>query len=438
MKIKMSILITSIVIFAFTGCGEDYEWDTDNTSALEGKYEIRDKSLDLNQTQQNLIIKSMSQKFLFSNEKSVGISVSIIYNNNSSVNVAYGCAKLKPEVEISGILNYENGHNSNCEIPLKTTHRMKIGSVTKTTVARTILDIDDNPNYDFSIDDPITKHLPDNILALGDFSGITVSHLLHHNSGLNDIDFQVGTVEEIIQKALLKGKLFDVGKMYQYNNMGYILLGQIIKYVTKSDNWEGEVLKRIKESIGENSFVFPEVDNQDWINTADNSWSVNQANTLIQGDYLLATGYSFSNGFKSNTLLPAANIANSAGDAMASVPDVTKWMRSISTNNSKLLSDNYFQHTVWEVNTDTYIDSYVLHLNWNMGAGIGFNQDQNSLFHLGLFSGYTCSSIYSKNEKTTITACINGEADIKEFPYEILKAIYPYRKAYIPTTSTTH
>jgi len=72
-----------------------------------------------------------------------------------------------------------------------------------------------------------------------------------------------------------------------------------------------------------------------------------------------------------------------------------------------------------------------------MGPGLGFEQNENAFFHLGAISGYACNSVYSKNEKITITVCLNGSGDLTHFPYEVLGEIYPYRKAFIPT-STSH
>lgn len=435
MKMKIFIVTTSIIIaFGFNGCGTDYKWDTDNTSALEGKYETRDKSHDLNSSEQAAVAKSLAQRFLYADFKTTGISVSIMNEDNTTINFAYGCAKLRADVEQSGILDYETGHSANCEEALTPTHRMKLGSLTKTAVARTILDIDDNSDYDFSINDYITKHLPSNILALGDLSGITVSQLLHHNSGLNKIDFTAGTVEEIIQKFLDKGRLFNPGQMYQYNNAGYVLLGQIIEHVTSSKHWQTEVQKRLDDSIGVNSFIFPEAGNVNWIDT---EWLVGQEGTLRDANQSLVTGYSYSDAYISLLEISGADTAHSAGSMIGSVPDVTKWMRTAATNDSSLLSANYFDNTVRQINTGTYIDSYMGHLNWNMGAGIGFDQDQNALFHLGNFFGYACSSVYSKNEKVTVTACINSTGDIEAFPYEVLEAMYPYRTTYLPT-STIH
>jgi CubicO group peptidase (beta-lactamase class C family) len=423
------------------GCGaEKYPWDTNNTSPLEGKYETRDTSLDLNKTMQERAARSIAQRVLYSSQYTAGISVSIMYDDHTTLDFAYGCRTLNPEVIASTILSYDNGPQSNCEEDLSPSHRFELGSLTKTAVGRTILDIDNNSSYDFDLNDLITKHLPSNIIALGDLSGITVSHLLHHTSGLAKIDFNPGTVEQIIGKVLAKPRLSrNPGQVYAYNNAGYILLGEIIKEVTGSDSWQGEVLKRLNESIGTNAFIFPESGNDDWLSTNDTSWMNGKSRTLIEGNNSLAVGYSYFEGALWNILgyYSAADIAHSAGSMIGTVPDVTKWMRTVATNETHLLTDDYFTKTIGEINPNTYVDVYSGSTHWNLGAGIGFDQNQNALFHLGNIEGYECHSVYSKNEKVTISACVNGVADLIPFPYDVLKAMYPYREAYLPKTTTT-
>jgi hypothetical protein len=416
------------------GCGEDYKWDTDNVSSLEGKYEIRDKVLDLNQSQMKRTIQNEAQNFFYSNKGVIGLIVNILYKDDTSLTYTYGCAKLKSEVQSTGILNYASGHQENCEEPLLPTQRMKLGSLTKITVARTVLDIDDDIQYDFDIDDSITKHLPENITSLTNLSDITVRDLLFHTSGLNEINFQSGTAEEVLKIALTKTKLADAGKYYKYNNAGYVLLGEIIKHVTQDDYWETQVMKRLNSSLVTHNFIFPERENENWIKTNDTEWMKGQSNTLLEGNNSLALSYLHSSGqFKDVTLTDSPNNSHSAGSMIGTVPDVNRWMKELITNRSGLLSKKYFDKQV--INT-RFEDDYISHLTWNMGPGIGFEQKQNSYFHLGAISGYACMSIYSKNEEVVISACVNGSALLTDFPFTILSKMYPYRSSYISTTTS--
>ncbi|CAA6802093.1 MAG: Class A beta-lactamase-related serine hydrolase [uncultured Sulfurovum sp.] len=430
MKIKiLMILLTSVITFSLTGCGKDYEWDTNNISPLSGMYEDRNRSLDLNRTEQEKQIEALTQRVLYSSSSTVGISISVLYPDNTAVNRAYGCAKLSSVPEATAVLTYENGDKTNCETPLTINNRFKVGSLTKTTIGKTVLDIDDNSEYDFDLSDPITKHLPSNILALGDFSGITVAELLHHTSGLNAIDFEPGTVEEILTKVVNKGRLFyRPGQVYKYNNTGYIVLGEIIKFVTGSSHWQGEVQKRVDESIGNNSFIFPESGNTNWLSTPDTAWFTGKERTLLDSTEALAIGYSPYEGRLADVVsyYSGADRAHSAGSLIANVPDISKWMDAVGTNKNNLLSEQYFKDKVLDVNN--YTNVYQGHKEWNLGFGLGFDQPQNAFFHLGNIEGYECHAIYSRNEGVSISVCVNGATDLVSFPYEVLSAIYPYRK----------
>jgi CubicO group peptidase (beta-lactamase class C family) len=482
MKIKMSIVLATALAIGFAGCGDDYAWDHNNVSKLDGQYTLEkiaeyDNNESIgwyNAQTRGIIAKTKIEQFLISEKLAAGISVSIkYYDNNTSIyetnnsnganeenaiskytteyNYAFGCAKLdttNPAIQLGIIpvtLIEEVGET--CREKLTPTHRFKVGSLTKTTVGRTILDMDDdNVNYpNFSINDPITKHLPTSITSLGNLSGITVHQLLHHTSGLGDIDAtKTGTAAEKIAEALSKTRVTEPGRMYKYNNAGYILLGQIIEYLAKDNNssatWQSEVKARLNEAVGINTFVFPNTVGLDGNYSA---WL--DANLTKDDNTSLAKGYGTS--FTDDvTASSAADIAHSAGSLIGSVPDVTKWMESIATNNNVidgnmtgLLSDEYFQKNLNTINTSTYADIYLGNTQWNLGAGIGYDQNQNSLFHLGNFSGYACHSVYSKNERVTITVCVNGNADLAKLPYDLLEAMYPYRTKFLPAAAaTTH
>jgi CubicO group peptidase (beta-lactamase class C family) len=432
-KLSTLLYITSIIVFV--GCGEDYKWDTNNVSPLEGKYETRDKTLDVNQSQQNKIVESEAQNLFYGNKNAIGLIINVLHKDDTSETYTYGCAKLKSEVKATGTLTYTTGHQENCEEPLLSTHRMKLGSLTKTTVARTILDLDDDTQYDFSIDDAISKHLPENIRALSNLSGITVRDLLFHTSGFNEIDFQPGTAEEVLKKALARTRLGEPGQYYKYNNTGYILLGEIIKEVTNNPAWETPVMERLNSVLTTHNFIFPERDNENWIQTSDTQWMTGKSNTLLDGNYTLANSYLRlpEGGFVDVTLDKTPNIAHSAGSIIGTIPDFSKWMKELVSNRSGLLSTDYFNEQVIEKH---FGDDYISHLTWNMGPGLGFEQQENSYFHLGAVTGYNCMSIYSKNEEVVITVCVNGSASLTELPFEILAKMYPYRKHYLPSSTT--
>lgn len=474
MKHKKSVFtLSAIAAIAFSGCGEDYKWDTNNTSKLEGQYTLekvkqyRDAGNWYSPDIRAEIIKVKAENFLATQPSAIGLSISVKYHDDGgaiydfensltndelsthSYDYAFGCAELNTSNEYveGGLL--PSGYTKNksiCIEPLTPTNRFKVGSLTKTATSRTILDMDDNDiEYpDFSINDPVTSHLPPDILSLGDLSGITISQLLHHTSGLGDFNTsRPAPVEDKISVALGKERFTEPGQMYKYNNDAYVILGQVIEYET-GHKWQKEVLSRLTEAVGDNnSFIFPKESDDGnytkWLTT------FNADNHITDVNKSLARGYELGNGYEDITAKSGADIAYSAGALIASVPDVTKWMESIATNDNVadgntntvgLLSKEYFKNNLDTMNTTTYANIYVGSTNWNLGAGIGYDQTQNSLFHLGNFPGYICHSVFSKNENVTVTICLTGHGDVKKFPYELLDDMYPYRTTFNTTKKT--
>jgi CubicO group peptidase (beta-lactamase class C family) len=484
LKIKKHIMIAPILAFTLIGCGEDYKWDTDNTSPLEGKYETRatdeltNDIADLSREEQNKVAHSLVQKHFFSDNSITGMSMSIIYDDNGdgiaddSSDIVFGCAELDID-KLTGI-HYDKSDISNCKEPLKSTHRFKLGSLTKTAVARTILDLVDEGKI--SLKDPISKYLDS---SLGNMSGITIEHVLYHTSGLTNnlttaaVEEAVATAkseaedagqsedevnsagsfarivaqsnasaEEFIKAALSATRFSTPGRYYQYNNNGYIILGQIIEKVSSSNSWEVELSTRLNDTLGLTSFLVPDAPSNETEKTTtwtygDTSWLTNIDENILTttNDSFLATGYLISDdNFLSAKHIQTANYANSAGSMMGSVSDVSKWMRELATNESGLIQNStLFEETVEGV----YIDDYLSHNTWNMGPGLGYEQEQNAYFHLGAIHGYNCVSIYSKNESVTISACTTGGSSLSDFAYEVLNEMYPYRKPYVSSDEST-
>jgi hypothetical protein len=111
---------------------------------------------------------------------------------------------------------------------------------------------------------------------------------------------------------------------------------------------------------------------------------------------------------------------------IGTVPDVSRWIRALSINQNRILSEQYFLDNV--LNTNNYTNVYDGSTQWNLGVGLGFDQDENTFFHLGNIEGYACHAVYSINEGVAVSVCLNGHADVKTFPYEVLSAIFPYRQ----------
>ena len=92
-------------------------------------------------------------------------------------------------------------------------------------------------NDNINLDQPIKKYLPD--LAFDWTTKVTIRHLLNNSSGFSD--------------SLEKPLIFEQGSQFNYSNVGYGLLGQILENVTNK-KYEVLVSDLFKKSQMTNSY----------------------------------------------------------------------------------------------------------------------------------------------------------------------------------------
>ncbi len=135
---------------------------------------------------------------------------------------------------------------------MATSHRLRIGSVTKTFVAAVILQLVDEGVL--SLDDPVSLYV--DILARGD--DITIRHLLSHTSGLSEFSYarevQEGmtstwTDEELVSFVADTPLLSEPGTTWSYANTNYVLLGMIVEAATGQE-WDEAVEDRFIGPLG--------------------------------------------------------------------------------------------------------------------------------------------------------------------------------------------
>jgi len=117
------------------------------------------------------------------------------------------------------------------QVPVQESTVFLLASLTKTFTAAAVLKLVDEGKI--ALDDPVAKHvrgLPQR------WSTITVRHCLSHVSGLPDVDDEhehprVFTFADAIRK-LGEEKLDSPGTRSQYNQMGFALLGAVVREVS--------------------------------------------------------------------------------------------------------------------------------------------------------------------------------------------------------------
>jgi D-alanyl-D-alanine carboxypeptidase len=126
------------------------------------------------------------------------------------------------------------------KVPLRTTDRFRVASVTKSFVATVVLQLAAEKRL--SLNDSLERWLPGTV---DNGRSITLDELLNHTSGLFDYDEDQAWVsarfsdpgrewsaEELVAIATSHPPLFAPGTSWSYSNTNYVLLGLVIEAVT--------------------------------------------------------------------------------------------------------------------------------------------------------------------------------------------------------------
>jgi D-alanyl-D-alanine carboxypeptidase len=127
------------------------------------------------------------------------------------------------------------------KIPVSPSHLFEIGSITKSFVAITVLQLHDEGKVDLQA--PILSYLP--WLAMEtDFGEILVHHLLTHSSGMPDDSPLFPS-----SRGRRPRQAYKPGSDFHYCNWGYDVLGRLIETVDRR-SWAAAVTERILKPVG--------------------------------------------------------------------------------------------------------------------------------------------------------------------------------------------
>ena len=120
-------------------------------------------------------------------------------------------------------------------VPARADARYKIASISKQFTAAALLLLAEDGKL--SLDDPVSKYLPDLTRA----NEVKLRQLLSHTSGYRDywpqdyafVDMETPTTPQHILDKWAKAPLdFDPGTRWQYSNTGYVAAGRIVEQVS--------------------------------------------------------------------------------------------------------------------------------------------------------------------------------------------------------------
>lgn len=200
----------------------------------------------------------------------------------------------------------------------------RLGSVSKcfaSVLAGTLVN-----DHLFNWDDPIIKYLPDFALKSKESTEkLTVRHVLSHTMGLPYHAFTNMIEERAPLDTLLKELRYldligEPGKVYSYQNVGYSLIGEVIKVTTH---------KSFEESLTEKVFLPLHMKNS----SASYEAMVNNAN--------IAKPHLFSR--KHWVSIPVSDTyydVTPAGGVNASIADMALWLKALLGNDQDVLTDS--------------------------------------------------------------------------------------------------
>ncbi|MDX9729273.1 MAG: serine hydrolase domain-containing protein, partial [Bacteroidales bacterium] len=156
-----------------------------------------------------------------------------------------------------------NGFSSLADsTPVARTTAFRAASMTKSFTALAILKLRDEGKL--CLDDPVHKYLPelkDLRYLTSDAPVLTIRHLLTHTGGFPQddpwADRQLETTEDELSAILAEGvSMSNVpGISYEYSNLGYTLLGRVIRAVT-GESYQEYIAENIFKPLGMRSTVW--------------------------------------------------------------------------------------------------------------------------------------------------------------------------------------
>jgi D-alanyl-D-alanine carboxypeptidase len=291
-------------------------------------------------------------------------------------------------------------------------HLFHIGSITKSFTSAIILQLDDDPDLDFSINDTIGKFFP----QYENWHNITIKQLMNMTSGIPDyilsqdfIDdliaspYKHRTSMQLIDYSYQLNMRFEPGTQYDYSNTNYILLGMVIEKVT-GHSLTHEMKTRLFEPLKlKHTFYFP--------------------NELDEKTYpYLVRSYMYKK--ITNDFIPmgtdttdfSMSFYGASGGIIANTPDITLWIKELFTP-GKILSTRQLQKLTTIVSTKNG-ESISLPTSQDpngFGMGIIYSYipeiDERAYAYEGITFAGRAVYLYVPTRDTIISVTVNSSVD---------------------------
>lgn len=295
-------------------------------------------------------------------QKIVGLSLAVIKNGRPIVNKGYGLA------------------NMELNIPTTPESVIRLGSVSKQFFTTAIMKLMEEEKL--SIEDSVYKFFPD---APETWRSIQIKHLMSHTSGLQREgpaydNFKIQPDLDIIKSAYKLPLDFKPGEKYQYSNLGYFILAEIIKQVSGMP-WQNYIHDRLFAPAGMNNTYL--TDFYSIIPNRANGYMHNQ-DTLINATAMYAI--------------------RPSGGFLSTSSDMIKWEKAIREEKIILKKRDWEQ--LWQpfVKTPDNANSY-----YGFGWSIDEYKKHKMILHNGSNIGFNSIFVRFINDALSIIVLTNTE-----------------------------
>jgi D-alanyl-D-alanine carboxypeptidase len=265
--------------------------------------------------------------------------------------------------------------NINLKIPATPETVYKIASVSKQFIASGIMLLVQEGKI--GLNDPIRKYLQ---RAPGEWKAITIRHLLTHTSGLmrDAPGFDASKVQadaEVIKTAYKVPLRFAPGDKWEYSNLGYFVLVEVIAKVSGRP-WTEYLSEKVFKPSG--------------------MTTTNPTNTGVTLPNR-ALGYSDNNKLVIAGDWPALR---PGGAFLSTVADLAKWDAALQTD--KILSEAS-RRQMWTPVTLNNGTSHPYGFGWELGS----YQGRRLVYHSGGLPGFRAQFARFVDDKVTVIALMN-------------------------------
>lgn len=275
----------------------------------------------------------------------------------------------------------------------------RIGSITKQFTASEIMRLAERGKL--SIDDPITKYLPD-VPTHG--RTIAIRRLLNHTSGIHNYtaepEWRKRWTEELSPRQIVAfvdhdSLDFEPGNVWEYSNTNYVLLGMIIEKVTGQPY----------ASVLQHELFGP-------LGLTQTSYCPSRPS-----DAAFAEGYSVQTG----TAKPAEYLSMTqpfaAGALCSTVRDLVKWHRALA-GGRVVTAKSYAQMTT----PDTLNSGK--RLDYGFGLAVGRLGAHRAVGHSGGINGFTTTGNYYPDDSVNVVVFSNADAGPDPLAANIARAVF--------------